>query len=307
MRRSAHARDARGRTAARRLLACTCRDPGLVKHLHRRFRSPHVRLAVTVVLAAASALASPAAAQTDYYNTDAGRPVLIEDAYPVERRAFEIQAAPLRLERAQGVYHWGVEPEVAFGVLPRTQIEVGFPFAYVDAGAAGRASGLAGVEIAALHNLNAETAIPALAVAASVLLPVGGLAPDEAYVSAKGILTRTLAWARFHVNGEYTFGVRPDDAESGSAGAAELSRWTAGVAVDRAFPLRSMLLTAELFAREPLAAGGDLEWIAGVGSRYQLGPRWAVDGGVGHRLRGDDRAWYFTLGGAYSLGLPWNP
>lgn len=34
--------------------------------------------------------AGSAAAQTDYYNTDAGRPVHIEDAYPVERHAFEI-------------------------------------------------------------------------------------------------------------------------------------------------------------------------------------------------------------------------
>ncbi|MBA2669021.1 MAG: hypothetical protein H0U67_01455, partial [Gemmatimonadetes bacterium] len=32
---------------------------------------------------------APLAAQTDYYNTDAGRPVRIEDAHPVERYAFE--------------------------------------------------------------------------------------------------------------------------------------------------------------------------------------------------------------------------
>src|SRR5688572_23274403 len=42
---------------------------------------------------------SPAAAQTDYYNIDSGRPVRIEDAYPVERYAFEAQVAPLRMER----------------------------------------------------------------------------------------------------------------------------------------------------------------------------------------------------------------
>ncbi|MDQ3950355.1 MAG: hypothetical protein M3282_08405, partial [Gemmatimonadota bacterium] len=73
------------------------------------------RSARNLALASVGALVAPAAplaAQTDYYNTDAGRPVQIEDAYPVERRAFEIQAAPLRLERARGgVYHWGIEPE----------------------------------------------------------------------------------------------------------------------------------------------------------------------------------------------------
>ena len=76
---------------------------------------------------------SPMLAQTDYYNTDAGRPLQIEDAHPVERRAFEIQAAPFRVERSRGgSYHWSIEPEIAYGVFPRTQIEVGFPLAFMD-------------------------------------------------------------------------------------------------------------------------------------------------------------------------------
>jgi hypothetical protein len=276
----------------------------LPKQHSRWFRfGPRAVLALCVL----AAPTRPAVAQTDYYNTDAGRPVRIEDAYPVERRAFEIQAAPLRLERARGgVYHWGIEPALAYGILPRTHLEVGFPLAFVDAGADGRTSGLAGVEIEALHNLNVETSIPALAIAGSVLLPVGALGPDDAVVSAKGILTRTFAWARIHVNGEYTFGSRPADAAEPAA-VAELSRWMTGIAVDRAFPLHSLLLTGELFAREPLAGTDDVAWSTGAGVRYQATPRWAVDGGVGRRLTGDDRAWYITFGGAYALGLPWHP
>jgi hypothetical protein len=220
-----------------------------------------------LALAMAAGITEPAGGQTDYYNTDAGRPIQIEDAYPVERRAFEVQAAPLRLERSRGgVYHWGIEPELAFGILPRTQVEVGLPLAYVDAGAAGRTTGLAGIELSALHNLNAETAIPALGIAARVLLPAGGLGPDKAYASVKGIVTRTFTWARFHVNGEYTLGSAVD-AGAEPAGAAEISRWMAGAAIDRAFPLRSMLITSEVFAREPLRKGEDIEWNAGAGVR----------------------------------------
>jgi hypothetical protein len=268
------------------------------------------RLALVRVAAGAAAalalLAHPVFAQTDYYNTDMGRPIRIEDAYPVERRAFEIQAAPLRLERARGgVYHWGIEPELAFGILPRTQIEIGFPLAFVDGGGE-RTTGLAGVDVSALYNLNAETSIPALAIAAGVILPAGGLAPDEAYASVKGIATRTFSWARFHVNGEYTFGSRPTAAAGESAGAAELSRWMAGLAVDRTFPLRSMLVTTELFAREPIVEGEAVQWNTGAGIRYQLRPRWAIDAGVGGRLTGDDRGWYVTFGGAYAFGLPWS-
>lgn len=245
-----------------------------------------------------------AATQTDYYNTDAGRPVAMEDASPIERRAFEIQAAPLRLERARrGVYAWGLEPEIAYGILPRTQVELGFPLALVDAGVAGRSSGLAGVELSMLHNLNVETSIPALAVAADVLLPAGALGPERVYASVKGIATRTYPWARFHVNARYTFGDEPDPAENGAA--VELARWMAGVAVDRAFPLRSTLIIAELVARQPIHADEEVELSVGAGVRRQLTSRWAIDGGLGRRLTGEAGAWYATVGTAFAFGMPW--
>ena len=264
-------------------------------------------LAVSV-LAAGGVINRPLAAQTDYYNTDAGRPLQIEDAYPVERRAFEIQAAPVRLERSRtGVYHWELEPELAFGILPRTHVELGVPFAFIDAGSGERASGLTGIHLSAFHNLNAETSIPALAIAAGVLLPVGSLAADEAYASVKGVLTRTFTWARFHVNGEYTFGSRLEAGEGeASIGAAELSSWMGGVAVDRTFPLQALLVSGEVYAREPLHSGEAVEWNSGVGFRYQLDPRFNIDGGIGRRLTGDDRGWYITFGTAYAVGLPWS-
>ena len=258
----------------------------------------------TGLLLASTILATPLSAQTDYYNTDAGRPLRIEDAYPVERRAFEIQAAPLRIERASGgTYRWGIEPELAFGILPRTQIEVGAPLAFIDAGVDARTSGLAGVDLSVLHNLNVETAIPALGIGVDVLLPVGALAPEDAYTSFTALATRTLTWARFHVNGRYTLGDEPDAGDDG--GTLELSRWLAGVAVDRALPLRSLLLGAEVFARQPLREGADVEWTTSAGTRWQLTPRWALDGGIGRVLTGDDRAWFATVGGAYAFGLPW--
>src|SRR5687768_6412664 len=116
--------------SSRRFMASSC------THARRSALRPGL-VAAAIILGAGSANA-----QTDYYNTDAGRPITVADAYPVERRAVELQLAPLRLERSRGgVYQWGLEPEFAVGILPRTQIEVGFPLAYVDAGAAGRRRG----------------------------------------------------------------------------------------------------------------------------------------------------------------------
>ena len=274
------------------------------------------------VTGAALALAvtgARARAQTDYYNTDAGRPVQIEDAYALEYRGLELQAAPFRLERTRGgVYNFGIEPQFAAGLFPRTQVEIGLPLAYVDAGGGRHTTAAAGADVSVLYNFNAETALPAFGVVAQVLLPVGGLAPDRAYPSLKGIATKTFPFARFHVNGQYTFGSRPASAETAAGAgvgtvsavgagpqAQEVSRWMAGAAVDRTFPLASVLLTGELYARQPLARGADVEYNAAVGSRYQLTPRTALDGGIGRRLNGPDQGWFVTVGSAYAFGLPW--
>ena len=264
------------------------------------------RMRIRSFTAAVAALASTvtahsAAAQTDYYNTDKGRPVRIEDAYPVERYAFELQLAPIRLERESGgTYTWEIAPELAYGILPRTQLEVGFPVAFQDAGGESSAEGLAGIEISALHNLNTETrTLPALAVGAEVLLPVGSLAPDRAWTSVKGIATRTFSAARFHVNGQYTFGPEVDvDDETGEA-----SRWMAGIAVDRTFPLRSLLVIADVFAEQPLEDGADLEWTAEAGFRYQTSPQFNLDFGAGRRFAGGEQGWFLTFGAAHAFAV----
>lgn len=260
------------------------------------------RLVVAALLACA--VVPAARAQTDYYNTDRGRPLRTEDAYPVERRAFEIQAAPLRLERlGAGAYNWGFEPEFAYGIAPRTHVEVGVPLAFIDAAGASR-SGITGLHVSMLHNLNVETSIPALAVAASAALPVGGLASDETFFSVTGIATRTWSWMRVHLNGEYTLGDAPAATDPGIV---EASRWSAGLSADKTFPLRSLLVGAELVVQQPLDAAEKAALSAALGTRYQLSPRWAVDAGLGKRLSGDERSWFITFGSAYAFGLPWKP
>jgi hypothetical protein len=242
-------------------------------------------------------------AQTDYYNTDAGRPIQTEDAHPVEYRAVELQFAPLRMERAPGgVYTWGIEPHLAIGILPNTHLEAGIPLAFVDR-AGRRTAAAAGAEVSLFHNLNVETSIPALALAADVLVPLGGFGPDKVYPSVKGIATKTFTGIRAHVNGRYTFGDEP----SGGGEVVHLSRWMAGLALDKTLPLRSLLMTGEVVAEQPIHGADELEWSAAGGVRYQLSPRLAVDAGLGARISGSARPWYVTFGSAYAFGLPWNP
>lgn len=274
---------------------------------------PHQSRRLALVAAALLSARASLGAQTDYFNTDAGRPLTIEDAYALERRSIEIQGAPLRLERIRGgQYRWGIEPELSVGLFPRTQIEIGVPLVFVDDPSRGdRRAGAAGVDMSVLYNLNRETSLPAFAVGVGALLPAGSLGPRDPYGNAKVVMTRTFPAFRVHANAQATFGPRlslpagsPDPVGGNTL---ELSRWLAGVAVDRTLPLRSMLLAAEVFARAPLVRGQPLEWNAGVGTRWQANVRWAMDAGIGRHLTGDDRGWYLTLGGAYAMGWPWRP
>lgn len=252
-----------------------------------------------------------AQAQTDFYNTDRGRPVQIEDAYSAERYGFELKLAPLRLERANGgTYRWAVEPELEYGLLPRTHVEIGLPLVHAEFGGQ-RRSGVGGLDLSIFHNLNIETeGWPALALRGDLLLPVGNLAGDGTYGTITGIATRTLGWARFHVNGQYTAGTasatRTASGDFLGAQSLEVSRWLAGIAVDKTYPLKSLLVTAEVYARKPIVEGSTTtEMNVGSGIRYQLSPTLALDGGLGRRLTGDDQGWYVTFGSAYAFGLGW--
>jgi hypothetical protein len=266
--------------------------------------------AALVAISALCGVASPAVAQTDYYNTDAGRPFRVEDAYPIERRAIEVTAAPLRLERlAPGWYGGELEPQIAVGIAPRTQLEVGAPVAFAEGMGSPLRARLTGVEVSVLHNLNVETTIPALAVEAAALLPVGSHSADRVVLAAKAIATRGVGRYRMHLNAGYTFGaenVIPDDHPEPALG-PHLSRWMAGLAIDRAIPLRSLLLGLEVVAEQPMHAADPLEWTIGGGWRYQLTPRIAVDAGMGRRVTGGQPGWYVTSGSAMAVGIPWWP
>ena len=80
-------------------------------------------------------------------------------------------------------------------------------------------------------------------------------------------------------------------------------RWVGGVAVDHVFPLRSLLVAADLFAEHDASRLAVTEWTAETGVRVQLGPRTSGDLGVGRHFTGDDRSWFVTGAVAVELGV----
>jgi hypothetical protein len=74
------------------------------------------------------------------------------------------------------------------------------------------------------------------------------------------------------------------------------SWWLAGAAVDRAFPLRSLVVAADVVVEHYRGLGRPLDWTAEVGVRRQLTPRTVVESMVGRRFLGVSRAWFVSLG-----------
>src|SRR5260370_26453810 len=141
--------------------------------------------AVLVLLCGERSLAAPA----DSRNLDEGRPQRVEDAFPVERYAFEFVTS-YALEREPGgrSVHAFV-PELAYGIVANGALGITAPVGLLSEGGVTRA-GLAGLRAVALYNFNTEgAALPALAVRADVSLPARSLAGCQARVLLTGIAT----------------------------------------------------------------------------------------------------------------------
>ena len=254
------------------------------------------RFLLTALLSSAPSLLS---AQTDYINTDRGRPLRIEDAVSIERYSLEFQLSPFRIARSASGDSRSFEPSMTYGIAALTQLEIGTPFVSVRNARGGYGTMLGGIDIALMHALNIETdRLPSVALSAHATLPVGAAGPRSTTGTIGALMTRSLSGPfRIHANADFVV-TSPSAWRDGTDG----ERWTAGVGVDHPFALRSTLIGAEVFAEEPIQRGAT-EWNVGVGVRTQLTPRWHLDAGFGRALTGRNVATRVNAGLTYAFGL----
>jgi hypothetical protein len=167
-----------------------------------------------LLLLAATSWAHRRANAQEYYNLDAGRPTRVEDASPAARYELDLQWLPLRYERlTNGMRRWRIDPKIAFGVAPFTEIELRAPFLTIQPPQSelGTTSGFGGLAVGGLHAFGLETgSLPAVALAGEWLLPVGSLAARTGSYSGKLLATKTFPYLRLHANVGYgTWAVRP--------------------------------------------------------------------------------------------------
>ena len=72
--------------------------------------------------------------------------------------------------------------------------------------------------------------------------------------------------------------------------------WLAGVAADKAFPLKSLLIVADVFAERFEGIGRSTDWTAEVGVRRQVTPWLVMDGALGRHYLGTSLSSFVTFG-----------
>jgi hypothetical protein len=145
-------------------------------------------------------LASRAYAQGDYRNLEAGFPVRIEDAIVTERYALDLDLANIRFDALSGGRkRLQFEPELSYGILPRTEMWLRATTYYREKEITPR-KGVAGVGIGGMYQFNVETLhMPAMGLASEVFMPTGPGALPPSY-SLKAALTKSFTSGRIHFN-----------------------------------------------------------------------------------------------------------
>jgi outer membrane putative beta-barrel porin/alpha-amylase len=229
----------------------------------------------------------------DHTNLDEGRPVRVEDAYPIASGEVALEAGGgLTVQRGGG--QRGVFPvELVYGALPNLQIGLGTllstdPHEIDDRPKSGD------LRFSALYNFNQETlTLPALAIKLGVDAPTGIGARGVA-VEVKAIVTRSVERLSMHLNaGVELLTAVGDDGRP--------ARYT--LALGASYPLGAPWFTratliGDVFAEQATRRGEATTVGTEVGLRYQLSPRLVWDVGLGTELAGPShRSAFFTTTG----------
>jgi len=234
----------------------------------------------------------------DHGNLDEGRPLRLEDAYPVAHGEIAVEAGAGFTLLRRGPNRALFPVEILYGALPNLQIGVGSllstdPHAIDDRPKSGD------LRASALYNFNQETlTLPALAGKFSLTTPTGVDAHGYG-IELKGIVTKSIERLSLHFNGAYEF--LTDTRRGERDGRYEL-------ALGASYPLAAprytrATLIADVFAEQPIAHRESTIVGTEVGLRYQLTPRIVWDVGVGTEFAGPATRSNFFLTTGLSFGF----
>lgn len=244
-----------------------------------RFQKLWTLRSIPILAGAATALgliggeAAPATAQEDFRAADLDRPLMVEDAYPIKFREWEVETG-FRAGMSEVENEIEGLIELKTGVVRNLQAGVELHGGTVSDDA-DDPSGLESATVHILYNANRETwSRPALSARVEVETPGAGDLGREAWgLTVKGLATRSFHRLRIHANAGYTAADRDDGGDF----------WRAGLAFDYPLGLFSRAVLGDVYAEIPTGSEAARVWTT-VGSRWQLTNLTVLDFGAGTRV-----------------------
>ena len=235
-----------------------------------------MRLRAVVLAAVAPLLTTPygAGAQEDFRAADLDRPIKVEDANPIEFRAWEMEVGS-RGSAREGSQHLETVLELKAGLLRNAQLGIELGPVLERGGSVGTEVGLESASAPVFYGLRRETVSgPALAIRIDAATPgTGAVGHEDAQVGFKGIASSSFGRLRLHTNGGY---VVAGDADGGDY-------WRGGFGGDYPLGLFSRALLADLYAEIPTSGARARVWTE-VGMRIQISNVSVLDVGLATRL-----------------------
>lgn len=234
-----------------------------------------------LVVAIAGTLALHAGAQ-EISNLEAGRPVTIEDATPVDWEAFSASLDWAAAQREDGVNYSGPGLSLLYGAA--RNFELGAQTRWVTNPHLNARRGISSgdLDVHGLWGLLPETGnLPAIGLRADIFLPTG-VASHGTNLSATALVTRSFEHFRVHGN----FGILyVGDTRTGE----RRNRLFAVVGMDAA-PLgpwdTDTLLVADVFVRQSVREGDTAVTGAEIGVRQRIGMQTLLYAGFDHEFDG---------------------
>ncbi len=213
-------------------------------------------------------------AQEDFRSVDAGRPIRVEDAYPLKFLEWEWELGSEFLVAEGGRRGATGVLELKVGIARNLQFGVEAHPAWERV--AGAASG--GVEEFSTHllfNVNQEgRSAPAVAFRTTLLAPgIGDVRREDVGLELLAIQTKSLSRLRLHLNGGYAIA---SDIDGGAY-------WISGLGFDFPIGLFSKSILGDLYLEVPTDRSDARVWFE-VGTRLQITNVSVIDLGVTARL-----------------------
>ena len=250
------------------------------------------------VVGLAILMAAGPASGIDHKNLDEGRPLRLEDAYPIASGEIAIEAGGgFRLAR-RGPDQGFFPVELLYGSFPNFQLGVGTVL-FTDPHEVDDRPKSGDLHLSALYNLNQETInVPAFGLKLGVDVPTG-VDSRGVGVEIKGIVTKSIERLSLHLNAGYEFFTDTrDDERNGRYDLALGFSYPVG-----APQFTRATLVGDVFAEQAVRHGETTVVGVELGLRYQLTPRIVWDVGVGTEFAGPADRSRFLFQTGFSFGF----